>query len=144
MHQKFIDFYEARVVRNGDDECWGWKGGTHVFGYGAMRVTIDGVHRNFAAHRFSYERAFGPAPVGSLIMHKCHNPACTNPKHLEAGTHKDNMEGSSISGRLVQKIPRAEIPLIKEMRKSGWTLQEVGNLYQCSKQAVRQLLLTTR
>lgn len=54
------------------------------------------------------------------------------------------MQDSSIAGRLVQKIPRSEIPLIKEMRAAGWTLQEVGNLYQCSKQAVRQLLLTTR
>lgn len=144
MHQKIIDTYEARVIRRGEDECWGWAGGKHVFGYGVMRIWIDGQNPNFAAHRVSYEIAHGQIPSGMLVRHKCHNPECSNPKHLELGTYHDNMQDSSVAGRLVQKIPRGEISVIKEMREAGWTLQEIGSLYSCTKQAVRYTLLRAR
>lgn len=55
--------------------CWVWMKAT-LRGYG-----MTGSRR---AHRLYYERAFGPIPEGFEIHHKCVNPSCVNPAHLEA------------------------------------------------------------
>lgn len=41
-------------------------------------------------HRFVYQQCFGEIPKGLLIRHKCDNPRCINPEHLETGTVVDN------------------------------------------------------
>jgi transposase-like protein len=33
----------------------------------------------------------GPIPDGHEIRHKCDNPGCCNPAHLETGTHRQNI-----------------------------------------------------
>ena len=55
-------------------------------GYGAL--TRD---RKFhLAHRLSYQLSKGEIPVGLQIDHKCRQPYCVNPDHLEAVTSAEN------------------------------------------------------
>lgn len=79
-------------------DCWNWTGSTRIGGggigrYGKLRLSrLDG---SVAAHRFSYELAFGPIPGDLVIDHMCHNTLCVRPDHLRAVTRKQNSENRS-------------------------------------------------
>lgn len=91
----------AKVDRSGGpDSCWNWTAAKYERGYGAFWLGKN----NIRAHRFSWELATG-VPIGEMLIdHRCHNPACVNPKHLRLVTNKQNGEHrrgaqvSSISG----------------------------------------------
>ena len=79
------------------DECWGWSGYTekHRMGYGRFKFNFH----QYRAHRFSYELHHGPIPDGLMVLHSCHNPQCTNPRHLRTGTAFDNVQDAIAAGR---------------------------------------------
>lgn len=82
--------FEFYVDRSGD--CHIWTGSLSL-GYGQLWVIVDGKRIRKPAHRLAYEKATGkPIPKGLEIDHKCHNPACVNPEHLRAISHKQNIE----------------------------------------------------
>lgn len=65
-----------------------------------VRPNGNGYYRvrgtNAYAHRFAYERAYGPIAEGLVIDHLCRNRACWNPDHLEAVTAAINtLRGAS-------------------------------------------------
>lgn len=63
--------------------CWPWDGRrSSAEGYGRFKGQ--------QAHRIAYELVNGPVPPGMVVRHKCDNPPCCNPLHLEIGTHLDN------------------------------------------------------
>ncbi len=75
----------AKLVRRGDDECWGWLG-CHVKGYGAAQID----RRLRLIHIVMYESVHGAVPDGLELDHLCRNRGCPNPSHLEAVTHQVN------------------------------------------------------
>lgn len=87
----------ARVTGYSPDECWPWWDRSD---HG--KIYIDG--RGIGAHRFSYEMHYGPIPEGLVVRHRCDNPPCVNPAHLELGTVADNSRDCVERGRAV--IPR--------------------------------------
>ena len=42
------------------------------------------------AHRYSFKTFVGEIPKGMVLHHKCNNPPCVNPKHLEISTIRRN------------------------------------------------------
>lgn len=50
-------------------------------------------------HRVVWELAHGTIPAGKVIRHRCDNPPCVNPEHLEIGTVADNNRDRDIRGR---------------------------------------------
>ena len=79
-------FWEKVSIKE-PNECWEWQAFTYK-GYGKFRLK----GKSEFAHRVSYELAHGPIPEGLVVRHKCDNPRCCNPAHLEEGTHQDNMD----------------------------------------------------
>lgn len=101
-----VDIYTrlaSKQILNGDGACWGWKGSTDGKGYAVLSNRNRGVNSPEKAHRVSYEMINGEIPNGKVVRHKCDNPICTNPDHLEVGTQKENMLDCSARGRLNPK-----------------------------------------
>lgn len=67
----------------GEEECWPAK---KLDNSGYARIRRQG--KNPLLHRLVYQRIYGP--FEGIVMHKCNNPACNNPKHLLAGTVSGN------------------------------------------------------
>lgn len=76
--------------------CWEYDGYRNSKnGYGRVS-TSEG---RTGAHRVSYKQHHGDIPEGHYVRHKCDNPPCINPEHLESGTPKQNMEDRDARGR---------------------------------------------
>ena len=73
------------------DTCWLWTGNREPTGYGRFSQE--------KAHRASYRIHHGAIPAGLVVRHKCDNPPCVNPAHLELGTLADNNRDRHERGR---------------------------------------------
>lgn len=67
--------------------CWQWTAYTTPDGYGMFGNGVKVV----GAHRWAYENAHGPVPVGLELDHLCRNRSCVNPAHLEPVTRRENV-----------------------------------------------------
>ena len=71
-----------------DTACLIWVRGFGGDGYG-QRCVPDGP-RVVAVHRAAYEAAHGDIPGGFVVHHRCEQPLCMNPDHLEAMSRADH------------------------------------------------------
>lgn len=82
----------AKVDKRGSDECWLWKGGRSVKGYGLF-YSEGGVA---FAHRFVLGLCGTEIPAGMVCDHICRTRNCVNPGHLRVVTpYANTMENSS-------------------------------------------------
>lgn len=89
-----MERFWSKVDKSGD--CWLWTAGCFDSGYGAFQVSGKCVR----AHKFSYELARGPVPVGRQLDHLCRNVRCVRPDHLEAVTARvDVLRSHGIAAR---------------------------------------------
>jgi hypothetical protein len=100
--------------------CWEWQARAEINGYGTFTVR-SGVQR--LVHRLAYEIHAGePPPKGLVVRHRCDNPKCVNPDHLELGTHAENMRDKVSRGRQVrgERSPSAKLTedQVREIRSA--------------------------
>lgn len=105
---------------------------------------LDGMEQRI--HRYVYQECFGPIPGGLVVRHKCDNPGCINPEHLELGTHNDNMRDKTERGRnkvlYGEKNPNSTITAqdalkIKKLLSEGKMPTEISRTLGVSIYAVR-------
>ena len=143
------DRYEDFVVRG--NGCWGWTGGKTSFGYGVIRESGTNG-KLIGAHRASFQIHIGPIPDGKHVLHRCDNPACTNPDHLFIGTHQENMDDMVEKGRSLigsekrkgelsgrAKLTNAQVVEIKRKILQGLSDQEISEGYPVTKAQINYI-----
>lgn len=93
------------IDRDDPRGCWNWTARRNAGGYGEITVN----RKKTTAHRISYVLHHGPIPEGEgfhgyVVRHKCDNPSCVNPDHLELGTQYQNMQDRKERGREVTPL----------------------------------------
>jgi len=119
----------AKIDVREQDECWPWKGSKRREGHGQLWVAGTTV----AATRLLWVSIHGPVPRDRVVMHKCDNPPCMNPKHLQLGTNHDNVLDAQRKGRLKgrarRKLKAETRREIGRLRASGLTQREVAEQF---------------
>lgn len=93
--EAFARFMRLVAVGQEPGSCWIWQGNRPDGRYGHFSITGKSVK----AHRWLYEAVIGFIPDGLVLRHRCDNPACVNPQHLELGTFADNTRDMLDRGR---------------------------------------------
>lgn len=101
-----LPWLEVQMAERDRSTCWVWPHNLSQSGYGTLRV--DG--RNRRATHMVFELLGTPVPDGQIVRHKCDNPPCVNPDHLELGDKWDNAIDSVKRGRHPhQKLTEADV-----------------------------------
>jgi HNH endonuclease len=130
------------------DSCWIWQGRVKGKGYGSIGLGGAGA-KDVLAHRVSYQIHKGGIPDGLIIMHKCDNPRCVNPDHLEAGTQSQNIKDAFARGRKVSKpsglmgeshgASKLNNEIVYSVRSSTLTAKALSILYGVSTSAIERI-----
>lgn len=102
-------------------DCVIWTGATLNSGYGS--VWCGG--RTTTAHRAAYFWEIGPIHPDLDVMHTCDNRLCVNPRHLLAGSRKQNMEDCVAKERQVRGERNGQAKLTDDTVR--WMRHAVAN-----------------
>lgn len=125
-------------------DCVVWTKAKAGKGYGVTSFEGKQVY----VHRLEYQKHFGPIPKGTVIAHKCDNPACYNIDHLFACTQKENLEdmkrkGRSAKGEKHRSKTHPELVLKGEKvgtsKLTASKVRQIRQLYEPRKTSLTQL-----
>ena len=145
-HKSADELFLAKIASDRpNDRCWEWIGWKNYLGYGRFSYRVDrAVPISVSAHRYSFESTHGPIPPGLVVRHKCDNPSCVNPAHLELVMQADNQRDKKERGRALLTHCRLRgHPLVgRNVLKNGaWrTCRTCREIYTASRRyRLRQL-----
>ena len=122
------DRFWRKVKVKSENDCWLWTAATTNGGYGV----IGHRDKTVRAHRLSYEMANGPIPRNHVVRHKCDNPACVNPDHLEIGTQADNICDAVSRNRNRGPTRKLTDSAVLDIRQSKDTIRECAERHKVS------------
>lgn len=143
--RRFLSFFKGEFPEN---RCWEWPGSRYKNQYGQFGISTG--RSNEGTHRMAYRIFTGPIPEGMKVLHDCDNKPCCNPKHLYAGTNKQNAADAMRRGRLATGIQRSifcakkltlqDVTRIREMHSHGVRQKEIAPLFGVSQCHVSQIV----
>jgi DNA-binding XRE family transcriptional regulator len=146
-------FVEKLDRSGGASACWPFRGyveplngGKRGYGSFAWDDGSGGELRNVGAHVAAYRIFKGRVPARKLVMHTCNNRPCCNPRHLVAGTQKQNMEHCIASRRTAtgerQHLAVMTWERVRTLRAryaDGATQMELADEFEISQPTVSQI-----
>lgn len=129
MTNKPADVFKHIDMTGGRDACWPWK--RALAANGRPYFTLDG--KKHLVYRLVRQLVTGEDSV-LIGRHKCDNPVCCNPAHIELGTHQENMD--DMKGRERHGLPHHVVKAIRRLLEAGRKQQEIADLYGISREAV--------
>jgi len=131
-----LNSFWSRIEKT--DDCWNWKGGKTIAGYGLVYEQLRGGKRiRRYAHRIMWEIHNGSIPAKHYGCHHCDNPSCVNPEHLFCGTSKENHQDCIAKGRDnygerngQASLTEKQVLEMRQMRKQGLQYKEIARLFR--------------
>ena len=108
----------------------------NVSGY--PRTKVDGKSINVMRHVHCTSTGENP----EVVMHLCDNRLCINPKHLQGGTHMENMRDMAAKGRAGSggvKLTEVDVSWIKAWLRAGYSHLKIGKAFGVSGQHVGRI-----
>jgi hypothetical protein len=124
------------------DSCWLWTKCTTAAGYGCVRIK----GQFYYIHKLMYH-LFVNKLYNGVVRHKCDNPACCNPEHLESGSQQENVNDMWIRNRakpqgktpmtletyelIIDRVTKGEriVDLAEEYRRDRVVISAIANGY---------------
>lgn len=134
-------FWSKVDKSRGEEACWPWMGSKTRGGYGT--VCFSG--KPTVAHRAAYKFKNPDFDGLLLVLHKCDNPPCCNPKHLFPGTVLDNSRDRMQKGRHPnQRGERSGMAKLKEfealyIRETKIEAEQLAKIFGISRSCVYSL-----
>ncbi len=85
---------KTKILENG---CHEWQSTIKNDGYAGF--WFEGKPQ--LGHRVAWQLFMGEIPENSLVLHRCDNRICVNPKHLYLGSYTDNAQDMHVRERFV-------------------------------------------
>lgn len=140
MFARAPDRIWSNIRKGSPDECWNWIGKVERNGYG--RTTFGGSRYPVTRIVFHLENPGTFSLRSKLwVLHSCDNPSCCNPKHLRAGTAKENVEDRVKRNRSYQwkgadhpfcKFTEDQVREIRLLRSNGVTGRSLAKRFGVS------------
>lgn len=125
----------SHVDRRGPDDCWDWRGTSHL-DYGRFKiVSFETRQSNRVAWAIANERD----PGNLLVRHTCDRPQCCNPAYLLLGTVKDNSDDKIARGRHRSGRQDGE-----HNGAARLTNEQVGQIVQCFRDGLNNQQISRR
>lgn len=104
--------------------CIEWQGALNNKGYGQVRRK----GRTLLAHRVLLADSGVEVPANVVVRHKCDNPRCVNPLHMELGTQSQNMRDHLLRGQRNRqlKLTPAQVLEVRTRLAGGATQAAVA------------------
>lgn len=87
---RMFETFTTGIVTDAATGCWLWTRDLNEKGY--AKIVVPGKQRRVRASRYAYQMFCGPIPDGLTIDHLCSQRRCVNPSHLEAVSHRENVD----------------------------------------------------
>lgn len=136
-----VSRFLEKIGAHDENGCQPWTASVDEWGYGRFRV--HGKNRH--AHRIAWEIANSQSAGGWVVRHRCDNPICVNPEHLELGTVADNNRDTVIRGRHTpvrgprSKKSRLTEEQVRAIRASTLGTSALGRMYGITPQSVHSI-----
>lgn len=120
------------------NDCWEWIGARNRKGYGQLR------HHGklLLVNRIACEIEHGPLKAGQQARHRCDNPPCCRPDHLEPGTALDNAHDAWKRGRMGYRdvyLRDFQVIELRQRYAAGEKTVTLAKEYRISRNAVQSI-----